>query len=502
MRIAARFALRELRGGLRGFGIFLACIVLGVATIAGVASVARGMTEGIAREGRSILGGDIAVRLLQRQANPAERAYLDRLGTLSEVATLRAIARRADGDGQALVELKAVDDAYPLVGAVSVEGGGDAKTLLGKTDGDFGALAEAEFLTRAGVEVGDTLKLGNTEIVLRGVIASEPDRLSDGFSIGPRLMVSRDVLDATGLVQPGSLTNWNYRILLPGKPDDAAVAAIADRVTKDFPDSAWRVRTRADAAPSLSHNIERFAEFLTLIGLTALVVGGVGVANAVSSYLDGKRDVIATLKCLGAPAGLPVAVYLIEIMLIAGLGIVIGLVVGAIIPFVAGSLFARLVPIAIAGFYPPDLGMAAAYGLLTALTFALYPLGRSREVSPTALFRDQVAPTQTRPPAIYLVALGVALLVLAGLAIGLAFDRRIAAVFVVRRGRSLPIAPPRRLGADGVRAPRAAGPLDRGPAGGRQHPSARRVDAGSCAFARPWPDASRVAGADRRQFPA
>ncbi len=431
LRVASRFAVRELRGGLRGFGIFLACIILGVATIAGVGSVARGMTEGIAREGRAILGGDIAVRLLQFQATPKERAYFDGLGTVSEVATLRAIARRVDGNGQALVELKAVDAAYPLVGAVAVEGGGDAASLLAGTDGMFGALAEAEFLTRAGVAVGDTIKLGETEIVLRGVIAKEPDRLSDGFSIGPRLMVSRDVLDATGLVQPGSLASWNYRILLPGKPNDAAVSAIAERVGKDYPDAAWRVRTRAEAAPSLNTNIQRFAEFLTLIGLTALVVGGVGIANAVSSYLEGKRDVIATLKCLGAPAELPVVVYLIEIMIIAGFGIVAGLILGAAIPFVAGPLVAGFAPVDIAGLYPLDLAMAAVYGLLTALAFALYPLGRTRQVSPSALFRDSVAPVQKRPPAIYLVAVAVALLVLAGLAIGLAFDRRIAAVFVV-----------------------------------------------------------------------
>jgi len=431
MLVAARFAFRELRGGLRGFGVFLTCIVLGVGTIAGVGSVSRGMTEGVAREGRSILGGDIEVRLLQRQADPAERAYFEKLGTVSEVATLRAMARRVDGEGQALVELKAVDAAYPLVGAVTVEGGGDAQALLGKTDGRFGGLAEAELLARAGVKVGDILKLGDTEVVLRGVIAKEPDRLSDGFSIGPRLMVSRAVLAASGLVQPGSLTSWHYRILLPSGSGDTTVAAAAEQITKDFLHEGWRVRTRSEAAPSLSRNIRRFAEFLTLVGLTALLVGGVGIANAVASYLDGKRDVIATLKCLGAPSGFPVAVYLIQVLVIAGTGIVLGLVVGAVIPFIVGPLLARVVPVAIDGIYPFELGLAAVYGLLVALAFALYPLGRSREVSATELFRDQVAPTQRRPPTAYLVAVGLALAALAALAVGLAFDPRIAAVFVV-----------------------------------------------------------------------
>jgi len=428
--LAFRFALRELRGGLRGFGIFLACIVLGVATIAGVGSVARGMTEGLAAEGRAILGGDIAATLLQRQASPEERAWLQERGEVSEVATLRAIARTTDGEGQALVELKAVDGLYPLVGAVAVEGGSDARGLLADADGLPGALGEAELLTRAGLAVGDRFLLGEGAFILRGVIASEPDRLSDGFSFGPRLMIASTALASTGLIQPGSLVEWRYRVLLPDAPSDAEVDALGETAGKAFPDGAWRVRTRTDAAPGLENNIERFAQFLTLIGLTALVVGGVGVANAVSSFLDGKRDVIATFKCLGARASFPVAVYLIEIMLIAALGIAAGLVLGAIIPYVAGSLLSAVVPVSIAGIYPAELALAAVFGLLTALAFALYPLGRAREVSATALFRDQVAPSHKRPPLVYVAAVAIALATLAALAIGLAYEPRIAAVFV------------------------------------------------------------------------
>jgi putative ABC transport system permease protein len=428
--LAFRFALRELRGGLRGFGIFLACIVLGVATIAGVGSVARGMTQGLAAEGRAILGGDVSVALLQREATPEERAWLAARGTVSTVATLRAIARTVDGEGQALVELKAVDDLYPLVGAVTVAGGGEMRDLLAERDGVRGALAEPELLTRTGLAVGDRLLLGEGAFILRGVITHEPDRLADGFSFGPRLMIAAEGLAGTGLIQPGSLVEWRYRLALPGEPTDAAVDAFGEAAGKAFPDGAWRVRTRTDAAPGLANNIERFAQFLTLIGLTALVVGGVGIANAVSSYLEGKREVIATFKCLGARSGFPVAVYLIAIMLIAALGIAAGLAVGAAIPFLAGSLLAAVVPVAIAAIYPAELALAALYGALTALAFALYPLGRAREVSATALFRDQVAPSRKRPPAAYLAAVALTLALLAALAIGLAYEPRIAAIFV------------------------------------------------------------------------
>ncbi|HMN87112.1 MAG TPA: ABC transporter permease [Bauldia sp.] len=431
LSLAVRFAVRELRGGLRGFGVFLACIVLGVAAIAGVGSVARGMTEGIAREGRAILGGDIAVSLIQREASAAERAYLDGLGATSTVATLRAMARTDDGTGQALVELKAVDAAYPLVGAVAVAGGGDLRAVLAPVDGVAGALADAELLTRLGLAVGDRVLLGETSVRLAGVVAAEPDRLaSGGFTVGPRLLVDRDVLAASGLVQPGSLVTFSTRIVLPADPGDAAVAAVAKAAETAFPEAAWRVQTRDNAAPGLRQNIQRFAEFLTLIGLTALVVGGVGVANAVASFLDGKRTVIATLKSLGAPATFTVIVHFIEIMAIALLGIAAGLVVGAAIPFLAGALLARIVPVAIAGVYPLDLGLAALYGILTAAAFALVPLGRAREVPPSALFRDQVAPSPARPKAAFAAAVLLAFALLAGLAVALAFDRRIALAFV------------------------------------------------------------------------
>ena len=191
-----RFALRELRGGLRGFGVFIACIALGVAAIAGVASVARGMTEGIAREGQAILGGDIGFTLAQRQAAPAERAWLDRLGAVSEVATLRGMARRADESDQALVEVKAVDPPYPLYGAVAVEGGGAAADLLAERDGSYGAIAEPELAGRLGLKIGDTVLLGQAKLTLRGLIADEPDHLAVGFTLGPQLLIARAALAA------------------------------------------------------------------------------------------------------------------------------------------------------------------------------------------------------------------------------------------------------------------------------------------------------------------
>ena len=328
--LSLRFALRELRGGLKGFYIFLACLALGVTAIAGVGSVSRSLNEGISQGGTTILGGDIAVELVHREAEAAERAYIDSLGEVSEIATMRAMARRADGNDQTLVELKAVDAAYPLTGRVETESGADFAPLLQRAadaDGLWGALAVPELLARLDLEVGDTLKLGNLTFQIRDTLTVEPDRLATGFGFGPRLMISAPALRESGLIQPGSLMDWVYRVNLPANANsDADMERIAVEADEKFPLAGWDIDTRNNASPGLRRNIERFAQFLTLVGLTALVIGGVGVANAVRAYLDTKQKVIATLKSVGASGGFVFRVYLFQILILALVGIAIGLV--------------------------------------------------------------------------------------------------------------------------------------------------------------------------------
>ena len=427
--VALRFGLRELRGGLRGFAVFIACLALGVAAIAGVGSFARSLSAGVAREGRVILGGDDSFSLVHRRASPDERAYLDSLGRVSAAATLRAMARRIDGQDQSLVEIKAVDGAYPLYGAVRLEGGGTLDALA-ERNGVWGAVVEPALLLRLGLEPGDRVRLGRLELQIRGVLRAEPDRLAGAVGFGPRLMLSIPALEATGLLQPGALVTWRYRIALDGA-SDSVVHGIVQDAHKRFPAAGWEARTRDDASPGLQRNIKRFSQFLTLVGLTALIVGGVGVANAVSAYLDGKRDVIATLKCLGATGRTVFAVYLTQILALAGLGIAIGLAIGAVLPPLAASLLADVLPLPlVAGLYPRELLLAVGYGGLTALAFSLWPLGRARDVPVSALFRDRVAPLRRRPRMGHVLAVAGAAAALALLAILLTDDRRIAGFYV------------------------------------------------------------------------
>jgi putative ABC transport system permease protein len=430
--LTLRLALRELRGGLSGFTVFLACIALGVAAIAGVASISRSLSDGLGREGRRILGGDLSYSLINREASPTERAVLEREGRVAVVATLRAMA--VAGEGAALVELKAVDGSYPLAGVLVTEPHAPLADLLAPRDGVPGAVADPALLTRLDLKVGDRVTLAGHPFAIRASLASEPDKIAGGIGFGPRLLISESALRGTGLVQPGSLNRWSYRIALP-QASDAEIDAVAARIAKAAPEAGWEMRARSNADPRFAKSIERFTQFLTLVGLTALIVGGVGVANAVHAFVERKRGSIATLKSVGAPGSQVVALYLVQVMLIAGLGTAIGLAVGAGLPFAVDALFRDALPLPLnPTIAPGELLLAAAYGLLTAFAFAITPLGRAHDVPVSGLFRDAVDPAAGKPRTRYRLLLAASLLALVALAVATAFDRRVALVFIAAAG--------------------------------------------------------------------
>jgi putative ABC transport system permease protein len=425
---AWRLALREMRGGLSGFYIFLACIALGTGAIAAVNSVSRAITGAIATQGQDILAGDIRFELDNREAAPEELAFLQGLGELSVSTGLRSMARVPNGSDQGLVEVKAVDGAYPLYGEFEAEPNRPLAELLQQDGEVFGAVAAPLLLDRLGIRVGDELLLGNVRLRLAATVASEPDAISDGFGFAPRLLVSREALTASGLVQTGSLVEHAYKIRLD---EPSMRGALPARATAQFPNAGWSIRTADRAAPSLTENVERFSQFLTLVGLTALIVGGVGVANAVRAFLDAKRTTIATFKCLGAPAAIIAAVYLIQILMLAAIGIAIGLVIGAVAPFIAMRFLEGVLPVPEEiVFYPGALAMAALFGLLITFAFSVLPLGHAREVPATALFREQSFDQARFPSWPYVLAAAAALAALAFLAIATAEERFIASVFL------------------------------------------------------------------------
>lgn len=425
--LALRFALRELRGGLAGFYVFIACIALGVAAISGVNSVARSITEGIAEQGQEILGGDVSVSIVQQELDAAVIARLEAAGDVSRIAGMRGMGRLEDGSDQTLVEIKAVDAAYPLYGELQ---GGDGP-IDAAALGPSRIVVEPLLGERLGVEPGDSLRIGEQTYEIAGFITAEPDRLSGGFGFGPRVLMSMEGLAASRLVQPGSLVTNEWKLRLDDASQDN-VEMFSAELKEAFPDAGWRLRSRGEAAPALSRNIERFSDFLTLVGLTALVVGGVGVANAVRAFLDTKRPVIATFKSLGAPGHTVFSIYLLQILLIALGGIVIGLLIGAAMPPVAGWALAGVLPLPQAtGIHFMPLLLGAVYGLLTALAFAIWPLGAAREVQATDLFRgDHGGRISAIPRTVYLIALAACVTALVALAIGNSSNRFVATVFI------------------------------------------------------------------------
>lgn len=429
-----RLALRDLRGGLAGLRIFLACIALGVATIVGVNSLARSLDDGLSRDGRAILGGDASFSLIHRELSPDERAYLSARGTLSTVGSMRAMARADDGDA-ALVEIKSVEASWPDVGAPEFSPAMTPQDSFALKDGAYGAAVEDALLERLNLKVGDRFALGALRVEIRTTIVAEPDRLGSGIGLGPRALISEEALRATGLIQPGSLVRWTTRVLLGANgepPPEAAVKTFLDEVNRAFPQAGWEARDRNNVSPSFSKNLDRFTEFLALIGLTSLIVGGVGVANAAQGFVERKRPTLATLKSIGATGGGVVLIALVEFMGVALIGIGIGLALGAALPFAVDVLFGAILPFPLApALFPSELALGFVYGLLTALVFSIAPLGRAHDLPVSALFRDLVESPGQWPRLRYLAASGLAALALAGLAVFESAEQRIAIIVVI-----------------------------------------------------------------------
>ncbi len=381
-----RIARRDLDGGLRGLRLLLVCLFLGVATLATIGSLTSAITSELATRGRVLLGGDVEIGMTQRQASPAEYAQFAAMGRVSDTIRTRAMAQRvglAEGaPGSVLTELKGVDQAFPLYGQMKL------------ADGRYRPLAaDAVIIDRALADrlllkPGDGMIYGDASFRVAGVIADEPDRVGEGFTLGPVAIVSLDGFKRTGLLQPGALYKAKYRIRLSPGVDPVAMV---ERLKAKYPSSGWEYKDRDHAAPGAVRFFERMGQFLSLIGLAALVIAGIGVSNGVASYLGMRRGSIATFKILGATSADIARIYLLEIGAVAGLAVIAGLVAGALLPIALVWLVRDVLPVAPGvGFFPIPLVSSAAYGLLIAFAFALPPLARARRQPAAAQFRGGV----------------------------------------------------------------------------------------------------------------
>lgn len=416
-----RIARRDLAARIRGLRLLAICLFLGVATLAAIGSLTSGITAELERRGQTILGGDLQLALPQRQASEAELAGLRRAGTTSATVRMRAMANAPNGDAL-LSELKAVDAVYPLYGEMRLEEGirrgppPSGRIWIGR-----------DLASRLNLTVGGAVKFGETSFLIDGIIADEPDRLGEGFTLGPVAIIGIDDLPATRLIQPGSLYESKYRVRLPSDVDPVAVGK---RLTAEFPDAGWDVTDRSNGAPGTRRFIERMGQFLSLVGLAALVIAGIGVGNGVASYLDGKRPGLATLKVLGADSATVLRIYGLQILAVAVLAIGAGLVVGTLAPTLITAFAGDVLPVK-PGFalYPLPLAVSAAYGLLIAIAFALPPLAATRHVPAAGLYRATVS-GRARIDRRTIAVVAVSFAAIVALAVGTAREPLFALSFV------------------------------------------------------------------------
>jgi putative ABC transport system permease protein len=419
------FAARELRGGVKGFRIFLACLALGVAAIAAAGSTAEAFRQGLAAHAAEILGGDLSVSVEQRQFTSRERAAIERLGRASWVVGSRAMAEAPSGERR-LVQLRGVSASYPLAGTVELEGGMPLAEALKPVNGVAGAAVEAALLEKLHLRVGDRFLAGEVPLVARAVLLGEPDRLSRGFALGPRVLTTAAAVEQGGFLTPGLPFVETARIALP---PGVAPKAAAQSLRKALPGRALHIRLRDDATPGIGRMIDQLEYFLGFIGLASLVAGGLGVFGAVAAYLEGRKPVIAVLKALGGDGALVRNLYLAQIGLLALLGVAIGLTAGAAAPFALGALIGDKLPVpALFAIYPEPLVRAGTFGLLAAAAFSLVPLGRARATPPASLFRRDLA--AGLKPGLETLGAGLAAAALAGLALAVAPTPLAAAIMI------------------------------------------------------------------------
>jgi len=414
LRLAARFARRELRGGLKGFRIFLACLALGVAAIAAVGLVKASIQEGLTREGARLLGGDAEAEFTYRFARDDELAWMRSIATtISETVDFRSLA--TVGEDRALTQVRAVDSAYPLIGAVELAPPMPLAQAFAGNGTTPGAVMERVLADRLDLTPGDSFSLGTQDFVLSAILQKYPDNASGGFGLGPRTLLLTEDLANSGLITEGTLFSTLYRLDLPEGADLAALAAQAEAL---FRDTGMRWRDSRRGAGGTEEFVDRLGSFLVLVGLSGLAVGGVGVSAAVRAYLSGKTATIATLKTLGATRATIFQTYAIQIGALTLVGVTLGLILGAALPLLLAPVIEARLPIPAAfAIYPGPLFEAALYGLLAAAIFTLWPIARTEDIRAATLFRDALAAGSALPAPRYIIATALLLALLIGAAI-------------------------------------------------------------------------------------
>ncbi len=417
-RFILRMAWRETRGAWRHFLYFFACIAIGVGALVGVSLFGTNVARAVTKEARGLLGGDLEIRLTH-PLSLAGQAVLQSLGergmAFTHVSELVAMAARTTQESSMtqstqIIELKAVEPTYPLYGAIRLDPAQSPDVLLHPDErrcgghSCFGALVQESLLIRMGLSVGDRLKIGQAMFLITGIVRTEPDRMANAFSLGPRVMIAQEGLQAAELIKPGSRVRERYLVKIPpGMPVEPLLSELRGRLAAD----SARVSSYRSAQPQLRQFLDQLSRYLGLIGLTALFIGGLGVGTSIHAFLRDKLQTIAILKAVGADSATVVSTYVVQAIFLGCIGSLAGILVGIALqrglpPLMAGLFVSDLLEqlgvsseLSWSSIWPIMKG--AMLGLLSTLLFTLWPLLKIRDIQPGAVFRRDAEQTTVEP---------------------------------------------------------------------------------------------------------
>ncbi len=384
MKFEIRMAWRETRPAWKRFLFVIAAIALGVAVLTGLKGFSKGLNRSIYESARELIAADMVVRLnsLPRQNDIQILESLARQGArLTRITETLSMVSPVKTAAPVLSDLRAVDpNSYPFYGTVELEPQAPLKQALT----DSSALVSQDLLVRCGIAVGDEIQVGSIRLRIAAILKSEPDRIGVGIDLGPRILITRTALERSGLIQFGSRASESFLYRLPAKglQLEEAKKIIASGIKRRV-----RITDYRDPNPSVTRGLERAANFLSLIGLLSLLVGGLGVYTTIRTYLDQKLDSIAVIKCIGGRSSQIIRIYLLQGLALGVLGSAIGTGLGYFVQLLLPKLLNGLIDL------PANLELAPgaafqgfAIGVFTTLLFLLPPLLAIRRVRPMRVF--------------------------------------------------------------------------------------------------------------------
>lgn len=390
-KLAPLFALawRESRTARRRLLLYMSSISLGVAALVAIDSFAANVQTSIKEQSRTLMGGDINLRARQF-FTPAADSLLDSLRAAgipsAKVTSFASMATTLPSGNTRLAQVRAVTRGFPFYGEVITEPAGRWSEL----DSGRVAFVDPSLLIGLDATVGDTLTIGYARFVIRGALTNIPGDPGIAATIGPRIFIPAAYLAETGLLTLGARAEYEAVVKLP---EGTVPAMWVAPLRPQFDSANVRVRTVQEREGDLTDAIAQLARFLSVVGLIALLLGGIGVASGVNAFVQRKIDTVAVLRCLGASSAQVMTIYLVQAAAMGFIGAAFGVVLGVGIQFGLPLLLGDFLPVDVeVTLVPRAILLGLAIGVWVAVVFALRPLLVLRRISPLqAIRRDDAA---------------------------------------------------------------------------------------------------------------